>query len=113
MNKSQIFKKASPKAEQVKVPGFKDLFNVRGLSAAQRGFMFQGLFDGGKIKDGKFFAAELVARCVVDDEGKRLFDDEDVAELGTMSSDFLDPLFEAAQRLSGLEAGATDEATKN
>lgn len=111
MNKKAIFKKGSPKVEPVEVSGFKEPFLVRGLSARQRVAMFSDLFEGGNIKEGRFFPAELLARCVVDEDGKRIFEDEDVTEIGDMSEDFIMPLFEAAQRLNGL--GAEDDEVKN
>ena len=113
MDKKAIFKKGAPKSEPIKIKGFKDAFIVRGLSARQRVAMFTELFDGGAIKDGKFFPAELIARCVVDAEGVRVFDDEDIEKLGTMSEDFLNPLFEVAQRLNGIGVDAVDEDAKN
>lgn len=113
IDKKKMFAKGTPKREAVTVPGIKEKVTVRGLSAAQRGMLFLEVFEDGKPKEGKFFAAELVARCVIDDEGKRVFEDSDVEELGTMAPEFLDPLFEAANRLSGLATTATDDATKN
>ena len=113
MDKKAIFKKGAPKREQVKVPGFTKPFWVRGLSARQRIAMFGDLFEGGTIKDDKFFAGELIARCVVDADGVRVFEDSDVEQLGNMSEDFINPLFEKAQELNGLGVDAVDDEIKN
>ena len=44
--------------------------------------------------------ARLVVRCLVDDDGARLFTDADADALGDLRSDVLAKLYEVAQRLS-------------
>lgn len=46
--------------------------------------------------------ARLVAKCLVDADGKRVYADAEVAELGQEPGDILDRLYEQALRLSGL-----------
>lgn len=46
--------------------------------------------------------AKLVARCLVDESGERVFGEADVAALGRKSAKALDRLFDVAQRLNGL-----------
>ncbi|MET9123018.1 hypothetical protein [Streptomyces sp. NPDC004528] len=52
------------------------------------------------IQDGMH--AKLLVKCIVDDNGERLFSDNDAGELGAKSSLVLDRLYDVAQRLSGL-----------
>lgn len=46
--------------------------------------------------------ARLVSLCLVDDEGKRMFTEAEVKDLGSKSARALDRLFDAARKLSGL-----------
>lgn len=48
--------------------------------------------------------AKLVARCVVDEAGNRLFTDDQVEALGAKSAAALQLIFDVAQRLSGMRA---------
>lgn len=56
--------------------------------------------------------AKLVARCVVDDDGKRLFSDTDAGALGEKSAAALDRVFEVAARLSRLNEDDIEELGK-
>jgi hypothetical protein len=59
--------------------------------------------------------ARLVAMCLVDETGKRMFSDTeaDILTLGSLSAKGLDRVYEAAQELSGLSNEGTDEAVEN
>ncbi len=57
--------------------------------------------------------AKLVALTVVDEQGNRIFKDEDVKWLGNKSAAALDRIFEVAQRLSGLRDEDVEELAKN
>jgi hypothetical protein len=114
LDKKNLFERYTPKTEPVTVPGLDVPLTVRGLSAAQRGDLFAKCFDNdGKALPGVYFAAELIALSVVDQDGNRMFEDSDIQELGGMSGDFIDPLFKAAQRLSGLGKNTKGNAKKN
>lgn len=57
--------------------------------------------------------ARLVARCLVDEAGERVFADEDIAALGKKSAKALDRLFDVAQRLNGLSASEQEAIEGN
>ncbi len=57
--------------------------------------------------------AKLVALCVVDEDGNRLFNDGDISTLGNKSAKALDRIFTFAQELSGISKDDIDELTKN
>lgn len=57
--------------------------------------------------------ARLCALTIVDLDGKRLFSDADVRELGQKSASALTRVAEVAQRLSGLTDDDVDELTGN
>lgn len=53
--------------------------------------------------------ASLLAKCLVDEDGERLFTDQDAGELGQKNGKVLDRLYDVAARLSGL-SGEEQEA---
>src|SRR5260221_673414 len=53
--------------------------------------------------------AKIVARCVVDDDGNRLFSDADVTALGEKSGAPIDRIFAVAARLSGMGEEDTEK----
>jgi hypothetical protein len=53
--------------------------------------------------------AKLAAMSICDENGKRLFGDEDIQALGQKSAAALQRVFTAAQRLSGIGEDATAE----
>lgn len=58
-------------------------------------------------------AAKLVARAVVDEQGNRVFKDQDVAALGRKSGAALERVFEVAQEMSGLSDQDIEAAVEN
>lgn len=46
---------------------------------------------------------ELLVLCIVDDQGTRLFADNEVALLGSMDSKIISKLYEAARKLTGMD----------
>lgn len=70
--------------------------------------------DGKSVKVNRAnFKARLVAACVVDEEGNRMFTTEDVAALGRKSAKALARLFEAADRLNGITPRSREALEKN
>ena len=61
----------------------------------------------------KNLRAKLCALCVVDGNGKRIFADSDVVELGGKSGKVLDRIFAAAQELNGLGKDDITDLVKN
>lgn len=61
----------------------------------------------------KNLRAELVARCAVDADGKRIFKAEDVEQLGNKSAKVLDRLFSAAIDLNGVTEADMKALEKN
>jgi len=48
----------------------------------------------------------------VDKDGKNLFTENDIAELGNQSAKGIDKIFSTAQQLSGISASDVDELVK-
>src|SRR5690606_40748699 len=85
--------------ERVEIPEWNGEVIVRGLTAAERDQFEQSIVET-RGKDTRVnlrnIRAKLVALCVVDEEGKRLFKDEDAELLGRKSAVALNRIFEVA-----------------
>jgi hypothetical protein len=57
--------------------------------------------------------ARLLVRCLSDEQGKRIFGDDDADVLGTKSGAVLDRLYVIAQRVNKLTAKDLEDAAKN
>lgn len=102
--------------EDLDVPEWGGIVRVRSLSGAERDNYEASM----RLQRGKEFIAnmanvraKLVVRCVVDEDGKRLFTDNDAPALGEKSAAALDRVFEVAARLSRLSDEDVDELAGN
>jgi len=87
--------------EDVEVPEWGGTVRVRGLMAYERDELeLEALEAQKKPTAVRNVRARLVARCLVNAEGKRLFTDADAEELGKKHGAVIDRLFWVAQRLS-------------
>ncbi|MFF7966764.1 hypothetical protein ACFZC3_15530 [Streptomyces sp. NPDC007903] len=57
--------------------------------------------------------AKLLVKCLVDDNGQRLFKDNEADELGAKSGKVLERLYDIAQTLSGLSEDEQEEMEGN
>ncbi len=100
----------------VPVPEWGGELYVRALTGAERDAFEQSIVEQ-KGKNMKMnlrnIRAKLVALTAVDEEGHRLFSDDDARWLGNKSAAALDRVFEVAQRLSGLRPEDVEELAKN
>lgn len=102
--------------ELVDVPEWGGAVYVRTLTGEERdAFEAATVQSRGKRVDLNLrnIRARLVALAVVDEDGRRLFTDGDVAALGKKSAQALNTLFGVAQRLSGLTEADVEEMAKN
>src|SRR5262249_4971199 len=91
--------------EEVQVPEWGGTVLVRGLTGRERDEFEASMMvhrGGQMVADVRNSRAKLVAKCVVGDDGKRLFADEDAAALGEKSGAALARVFDVVARLSGL-----------
>jgi len=89
-------------------------FNIRELTAAQRGQLFEKIqdLDGKPIADDQYFAI-LVSMGAIDADGERIFSDEDVDALLEKSPFVLRRIGKAINTLSGITTDSVSEAEKN
>ena len=102
--------------ERVHVPEWGGDVLVRALTGAERDRFEQSIVEqrGNSTRMNlQNIRAKLVALTVVDEQGNRIFKDEDVKWLGNKSAAALDRIFEVAQRLSGLRDEDVEELAKN
>jgi len=102
--------------EPVEVPEWAGKVLVRGLTGADRDAFEASIrrFRGGQVEVVQENArAKLVVRCLVDENGERLFADRDASLLGKKSAAVLDRLYDVAARLSGLSEEAREELEGN
>ncbi|MDP9301843.1 MAG: hypothetical protein M3P43_13275 [Actinomycetota bacterium] len=89
---------------------------IRGLTGNERDNYEQSIITmrGNKVLP-KFVGARarLVARSVVDESGKLLFSEDDVAALGRKSAAALERVYAAARKLSGLTEEDVEELLGN
>jgi len=113
--RAAIFGATAPPSEQVALPEIGITVTVRGMTGDERDAFEASLIVGkGKKRDVnlKNMRARLVAFCCVDDDGQRVFTDEEAARLGKTRADLLDRLFTPAQKLSGIGEDDADELGK-
>lgn len=109
------FLKLGPQTEIVDL-GEHGKVTMRGLTAKERDDYEQGLIEFGpngqtRVKTHQENPrATLVVRCLVDDEGERLFADDEVDVVGRLDSSVISQLWDVARRLSGM--GTEEEAAE-
>lgn len=102
--------------EVVPVPEWKRSVRLKVLSAYERDEFEASTvtMKGGKQKPNLAnLRARLVARCMVDSKGERVFQSGDVARLGRKSSKALDRLFAKCQELNGFSDKDIEDLTED
>ena len=112
LSKADILNAKEPPREVVHVRELSGDVIVRGMTGKERDAFEASCFEGrGKKRDFSMrnLRAKMVACCCIDEQGRRLFTDEDAAELGAVRADVIDRIFGVAQRLSGMREEDLDE----
>lgn len=116
LSKDAILQAHDVLIEDVEVPEWGGTVRVRGLSGLERDALEESTIEGrGKNRRVSLmnFRAKLVVRSVVDESGRRVFDDADVAALGRKSAAALNRVVEVAQRLAGITEEDVEELTQD
>ena len=113
LSREQIIRAADRKTEDVDVPEWGGTVRVRALSGVERDAYEAGIVqlrgDGSKVVNLKNLRGRLVSLSCVDEEGNRIFTDEDAIALGDKSASALERVFDVARRLSGLSEDDVEE----
>jgi hypothetical protein len=117
LSRDDILKADDFTTEEVRVPEWGGSVLVRGMSGRERdAFEVSTMESRGRGPATRNLAnlrAKLVARCVVGDDGQRLFTDADVAQLGEKSGAPIDRIFAVASRLSGMGEDDMEELARD
>lgn len=105
LRREQILGADDRPRERVEVPEWGGHVYVRAMSGAERDAWEVGLGAGSETQNLANVRARLAALCMVDEEGRRLFADEDAEQLGAKSAAALERVFRAASRLNALAKG--------
>lgn len=99
----------------VEVPEWGGTARVIGLSGTDRD-AYEAAFVDARSKTGpsatvrlQNFRAKLVVKCLIGEDGERLFTDADAKALGGKSGMVVDRLFDVARTLSGMDDDSVDE----
>jgi hypothetical protein len=116
LSKDQILTADDLPSEDVDVPQWGGTVRLRGLTGTERDAYEVSMI---KAREGNLEAnlqnvrAGLIAKCIVGEDGQRLFTDGEVKRLGMKAGVVLDRLFAVASRLSGLSRSDVDELAGN
>lgn len=116
LSKDQILAAEDLVTEDVEVPEWGGTVRVRMMTGAERDSFEDSLTQtkGKNVKTNLAnLRARLVARTVVDEDGKRLFTDAEAGVLGQKSAAALDRVFEAARKLNGMTEKDVEELTED
>jgi len=112
LDKKTILDSKDLPTEVVDVPEWGGSVTIRTLSGTERDRFEQSLLKGRKV-DMDNMRAKLCALCMVDEKGKRLFNDLEAQQLGLKSAKALDKVFTVAQKLNGMGADDIEDMVKN
>ena len=117
LSKDDILKAEDNAPEELEIPEWGGSVLVRGMSGRERDAFEVSMRDqrSGQRIPGALnnIRAKVVARCIVDDDGDRVFSDSDIAALGEKSAAAIDRIFDVASRLSGLSEADEREMAEN
>lgn len=116
LTREQILQANDLETRSLDVPEWGGAVRVRALTGVERDALEASAIQGkGKNRDVNLtnFRAKLCARAIVDEQGKRIFEDADIAALGRKSSGALSKVYNLAAELSGISDADVDELTKN
>lgn len=112
LSAAQIEAADDRKHEDVYVEEWGGEVRVIGLSGTDRD-AYEATFVDAKGKPAiqrlRNVRAKLLVKCLVDEDGKRLFTDDKAQVLGAKNGAVVDRLFDVARRLSGIGQGAVEE----
>jgi len=104
------------KIESVAIDGLPEPLYLRTLTGRERDAFENGCFtQRGKdrVMNTDNIRAKLLVRSICNEQGERLFADNEAEALGNIPADILDTLFAKAQAMSGLAPADIEELKGN
>lgn len=113
LSKDDILKADDLPTEDVPVEAWGGTVRVRGLTGTERD-RFEFALAAARNDPSKVqVRAEIVGRCIIDADGKRVFTDNEIGRLGAKSGAALDHIFDVVRELSGMGEESTNEAAED
>lgn len=109
LSKDDILKADDINVIKVDVPGWGDSVFMAPMKGFERDAFEMGCADGGMAN----FRAKLVGLCLVDGDGNRLFNNNEVDKLGNKNANILNTLFDHARKLCGMTDDDVEELAGN
>ena len=120
LTKDQILGADDRESITVEVPEWGGSVQLIAMTACQRDAFEASIVDlkgGAKTKTNSKllvnFRARFISSCIVDDNGKRLFTDKDIVELGKKSAKPISRLFDKCQEINGMTDDDVEELEGN
>jgi hypothetical protein len=101
------------KTEEVFVLEWGDSVFIKGMTGAERDAFEAANRDGSGGQKLANIRARFLVRCIVNENGTRIFTDQDAAALGKKSSAAIDRLWDVATDLNGSSDKAAEETEGN
>jgi hypothetical protein len=111
LSKSAILAANDKKMVEHEVPEWGGVVKLRVMTGTERD-RFESEFVGGN-KNVEMVRAKLVAKCLCDEDGERLFTEQEIPELGEKSAAVLDRLFAECMKLNRFTKDDVDDLAKN
>jgi hypothetical protein len=112
LNKEQILSAQDIEKKEVPVPEWGGSVMVYGLTLAEKDIWNSSVMANGKASMTGA-TASLCSLCIRNEDGSRMFTDDDVDALGSKSAIALNRVFQVAQKLSGIGLDEVEETVKN
>lgn len=112
LSKDAILAADDRKTCDVTVPEWGGTVRIATMSASERDRWESETYGGDKPNTSDF-RARFVALCLVGEDGRRLFTDREVGELGKKSAAALQKVFKVAQDLNALTVAEAEKIEKN
>jgi len=116
LTRDQILNADDLKYEEIDTPEWGGVVRLKVMTGIERDDFEQSVFDM-KGKDTKVnlknFRAKLLVKVIVDEAGKRVFEEADIERLALKNSKVLDRLFNKAQEINGIGQKEVAELTGN
>jgi len=111
LSKAAILAADDKKMVDFDVPEWGGAVKLRVMTGTERD-RFEGEFVGGN-KNVDMVRAKLVAKCLCDEEGNRLFTEQEIPSLGEKSAAVLDRLFSECMKLNRFSKSDVEDLAKN
>jgi hypothetical protein len=110
LTKEQILAQNDLRTEQVEVPEWGGSVTVRAMTSRERDAYEASMVEGDKYVNVR---ARLVASCLVDENGERMFSDEDAEALGNKGASAMNRIFNVVTRINGFSDSDLEDLEKN